>query len=265
MENETKKCKHCQTEIPKKAKVCPNCKKKQGGILKWVVISLIILAFIGSVTEESDNSENSVTTTVNNDKNNDVNNQSDEIQKTTEKVKETTTKESTAPETTTKKEVETTTKAEETTTNKVDEESKEAETTTKKSENGEITVGSSFKKDKLKITVNEASTDFRDYENEYGWNTPKDGMKYIMVSFTFENNGKSDEYVSIYDFNCYADNTKCEQVFTLDDGEFINTNLSSGRNVSFKTYYEVPVSSQSIELEYEINMWTGKKAVIKIQ
>ena len=33
MQNETKVCKHCQTEIPKKAKVCPNCRKKQGGLI----------------------------------------------------------------------------------------------------------------------------------------------------------------------------------------------------------------------------------------
>ena len=33
-ENETKKCKHCQTEIPKKAKVCPNCHKKMEIIKK---------------------------------------------------------------------------------------------------------------------------------------------------------------------------------------------------------------------------------------
>lgn len=128
-----------------------------------------------------------------------------------------------------------------------------------------LTVGSSFEKSGLKITVNEASTDFQDYENEYGWNTPTDGMKYVMVSFTFDNTGDSDEYVSIYDFDCYADNTNMEQVYTLDDSDFINTNLSPGRNISFKTYYEVPVSAQSIELEYETNAWTGKKVVIKLQ
>lgn len=31
-EKETKVCKYCKSEIPKKAKVCPNCRKKQGGI-----------------------------------------------------------------------------------------------------------------------------------------------------------------------------------------------------------------------------------------
>ena len=37
---ETKKCKHCQSDIPKKAKVCPVCKKKQLSKLKVFLICL---------------------------------------------------------------------------------------------------------------------------------------------------------------------------------------------------------------------------------
>lgn len=50
---ETKICKHCQSEIPAKAKVCPNCRKKQGGmgclgvILLVVGILIALFAFIG--------------------------------------------------------------------------------------------------------------------------------------------------------------------------------------------------------------------------
>ena len=48
----TKVCKHCQTEISKKAKVCPQCRKKQGGgigkIILLVFLALIVLAVIGS-------------------------------------------------------------------------------------------------------------------------------------------------------------------------------------------------------------------------
>ena len=54
MQNETKVCKHCQTEIPKKAKVCPNCRKKQGGILKWIVIVIIAIAVISGFTGGDD-------------------------------------------------------------------------------------------------------------------------------------------------------------------------------------------------------------------
>ena len=41
-QGETKKCKYCQSDIPKKAKVCPVCKKKQ----KKNIVLIIILIFV---------------------------------------------------------------------------------------------------------------------------------------------------------------------------------------------------------------------------
>lgn len=55
--NETKMCKHCQTEIPKKAKVCPNCRKKQGGKLKWIIIVIVVIAIIGGAMGGNDDSK----------------------------------------------------------------------------------------------------------------------------------------------------------------------------------------------------------------
>lgn len=129
----------------------------------------------------------------------------------------------------------------------------------------EITVGSTFERDGLQITVNNADTNFQDYEDEYGYYTPSSGMKYVMASFTFTNTSKTDKYVSIYDFDCYADNQTCEQKYGLDNSDFINTNLSAGRTVSFNTYYEVPINASSIELEYTLNLWTDKKMKIILQ
>ena len=40
-----KKCKYCQTEIDPKAKICPNCRKKQG-MPKWAIF-LIVIVVIG--------------------------------------------------------------------------------------------------------------------------------------------------------------------------------------------------------------------------
>lgn len=54
---ETKLCKHCQAEIPKKAKVCPNCKRKQGGIVKWIVIAVVVLVIIGAAAGGKDDNE----------------------------------------------------------------------------------------------------------------------------------------------------------------------------------------------------------------
>ena len=46
-----KKCKYCKTEIDSKAKICPNCRKKQG-MPKWLIalIIVVILIIIVSVT-----------------------------------------------------------------------------------------------------------------------------------------------------------------------------------------------------------------------
>lgn len=60
MNEETKLCKHCQTEIPKKAKVCPNCRKKQGGKLKWVLIVLAAIIFINIVSGGGDDDSDKV-------------------------------------------------------------------------------------------------------------------------------------------------------------------------------------------------------------
>lgn len=211
---ETKLCKHCQTEIPKKAKVCPNCKKKQGGIVKWIVIAIVAILIIGSMggTDEGAEKDNSVDATGLAENN--VSNNTDEVASGDE-------------------------------------------------QDSAIEAGESFEANGLKVTINEVSTNYTDYDDPYNWYTPDDGYKYIMVSFTYENTGDSDAYVSIYDYDCYADGTLCEQQYF--DSDFINANISSGRNVSFETYYIVPVNATEVELEYTSNIWTSEKVIVKIQ
>lgn len=41
-----KTCKYCKTEIPAGAKVCPNCRKKQGGKLKFILIAVVAVVVI---------------------------------------------------------------------------------------------------------------------------------------------------------------------------------------------------------------------------
>lgn len=78
---ETKKCKHCQTDIPKKAKVCPNCKRKQGGALKTVLIVFLVFILIGGLFGGSDEEE--VTVKENNE------NSVEKVETEKEKTKET--------------------------------------------------------------------------------------------------------------------------------------------------------------------------------
>lgn len=117
----------------------------------------------------------------------------------------------------------------------------------------------------MQVTINDFDLDYTDYEDEYGWNAPADGTKYIMIDVSYQNNSKDDKYVSIYDFQCYADNTDCEQNYSVVDSSSLNANLSSGRKTSYKIAFVVPQDAQSIELEYETSIWTGHKEIIKLQ
>lgn len=114
-------------------------------------------------------------------------------------------------------------------------------------ESEQFTIGSSFEANNFRITIDDVNLDFKDYHDAY---TPAEGMKYITVSFTFENIGDSDNYVSIYDFECYADEFLAEQCYYFSN-DFINTNLSPERKVSFSTCYIIPSNAESIELEYK--------------
>ena len=53
-----KMCKHCKAEIPKTAKVCPNCNKKQGGVIKWVIIAVVAIVIIAAIAGGGDNNSN---------------------------------------------------------------------------------------------------------------------------------------------------------------------------------------------------------------
>lgn len=61
----TKVCKYCQSEISKKARICPVCKKKQGN--KWgaVLIVFSVLLLIGAVFGGGDDSSNKSSSTSN--------------------------------------------------------------------------------------------------------------------------------------------------------------------------------------------------------
>lgn len=44
-----KKCKFCQSEIPQKASVCPQCGRKQGGKAKWIIAVIVVLLIFSAL------------------------------------------------------------------------------------------------------------------------------------------------------------------------------------------------------------------------
>lgn len=62
------------------------------------------------------------------------------------------------------------------------------------------------------------------------------------------------------DWEGYADNTKIDQTW-IGDESGLDATLSPGRNTQGSIYFEVPVDAESIEIEYETNLWSGERIV----
>ena len=132
-----------------------------------------------------------------------------------------------------------------------------AQTTTTANQSNVINVGNAVSDRQLKISYKSCNTDFQDY-SEYA--DVKDGYRIVEAVFDFENISDSDAFIS--GFECYADGTKCEEFFYVDNYSFPYESLSSGRKLTdIAIYYEVPVDAESIEIEYETNVWTEDKFI----
>ena len=59
MSKKTTKCKHCKSDIPKGAKICASCGKKQRGLGKWIIIILAIIIIFAGFGGSGDNNDNS--------------------------------------------------------------------------------------------------------------------------------------------------------------------------------------------------------------
>ena len=200
--NETKVCKYCQTEISKKAKVCPNCKRKQGGIGCLGVILIVAFALIFIDTFASSMSK---------DKN---------------------------PE-------------------KVGEVGSELSEIGTQSIDNTFNVGDVVETDNFRITYESAG----EYTNGNEFLHPKDGYVYFQFTFKFENISDTDQAIStMIDWECYADNSKVDQTWIVDDNG-LDGKLSSGRESEGSVYFEVPEDAESVELEYDINLWQSDKII----
>lgn len=197
---ETKLCKYCQTEIPRKAKVCPNCKRKQGGIgcLGVVLLVLGVFIFIGSFGSSMSKDKN--------------------------------------PE-------------------KVGEVGTELSETGTQTIDNTFNVGDVVETDNFRITYESAG----EYTNSNELLQPKDGYVYWEFKFKFENISNTDQTVStMMDWECYADNSKADQTWIVDDNG-LDGKLSAGREAEGAVYFEVPEDAESVELEYDINLWQSDK------
>lgn len=86
---------------------------------------------------------------------------------------------------------------------------------------------------------------------------PVEGNKYIFLKFAFENTGKTDNSISFYNFECYADGYSTERYY--DGNNDLSATLSAGRSTEGYLYFEVPENAKNIEIEYTPNFFSSDK------
>lgn len=94
------------------------------------------------------------------------------------------------------------------------------------------------------------------------FNQPAEGCHYVTLSFEFENKGSSDENVSMFDFDCYADGKACEQSYFRDDN--LSATISAGRKAQGTVTFEVPDGATVVEAEFVSDIWTSSRVVFTI-
>ena len=120
-------------------------------------------------------------------------------------------------------------------------------------------VGDIVESSQLRITY----LSCEEYISDNQFIQPKEGYQYISCEFEFENLGNSDEHVSYFSFDCYADGTDCEGVYSRDDA--LSATISAGRKAKGTVTFEVPVDADIVEVEYLSNYWTSNRVVFKVR
>lgn len=120
---------------------------------------------------------------------------------------------------------------------------------------GAYAVGETVESSNLKIVY----LSCEEYISDNTFVVPSDGCRFITCEFEFENTGTADEYISSFDFDCYADGLNCNATYIRDDD--LQATLSSGRKTKGTVTFEVPVNAEVIEVEYLSNYWTSNRVV----
>lgn len=226
----TKICKHCKTEIPYDAKVCPQCRKKvKGGMMKWIVIAVAAIIIIGALAGGGDKNTGGT------QKIGEVS-QASQAADTFGAGKQ----ENTAPEQATQTEP-----AEETET---ESESPAEEVKTV------YNVGDILKDGDMEIVYMSSG----EYVSDNEFIQPAEGNKYIFIQLAFRNtSANQDARVSSLSFECYADGYSADAHY--NGGDDLSATLSAGRSTSGYLYFEVPENAEEIEIEYKPNVFLDKK------
>ncbi len=222
---ETKKCKYCQSDIHKKAKICPFCRKKQGGgLIRSIVIVLVVLFIILVICTSGGSDDSSET------KNTEVNTKSSES-------------------------VESNISNSDNTQDKPPIETASSYKDMKLGDIGvkdNVYVGLSYIKQMSYLPTALGK------EDDIG-----DGNEVILCFFDFYNNNDNESRVSPSDITCYVDGTQVEDVETYIkvncDGikQYHSESLAGHTQLISVQDYEVPIGWSELKLYYKSEcVWT---------
>lgn len=124
---------------------------------------------------------------------------------------------------------------------------------------GALAAGDTYEDDNLRINFLSAEV----YKSDNDFIQPRDGYQFISVELEFENLSDSDQSVSTYAFDCYADGISCVQSFLRDDD--LSATLSAGRKTRGTVTFEVPDNAEVVEAEYNDNVWTSHRIVFTVR
>lgn len=232
----TKICKHCQTEIPYGAKICPQCRKKQGGVLKWVIIAVVAIFIIGALAGGGDDPEK-VGDVADSEINNEANGSSESNLGKSDQVESDELDKKDEPE------------AEE------EEDGAEKETFFKKGETAEL---------------NDVQVTLTDYQESAGseYNRPTDGNIFLIAEFEISNNTEKELSISsMMSFEAYADDyalNYCLSALLEKDGNQLDGTIAPGKKMKGWIGWEVPEDYSNVEIHFTDSVWSNDKFIFEI-
>lgn len=227
-EKTTKTCKHCWSEIPYRAKVCPQCRKRvKGGVIRWILLSfvliIIISAIVGSRNDDKPEAIEPVSVSPSETATPTISNNTDMVD-----LPPTSTPLPDPPN------------------NDIPAPAPEVKDT--------YCVGDIIQDGNMKIIYMSSG----EYVEENPYLQPEEGYKYVFLEFAFENTSeKADEYISLYNFVGYADGYAVDMYFGGNEG--LSATLSPGRTTTGYIYFSVPKNAMNIDIEYETSFFTEDK------
>lgn len=120
-------------------------------------------------------------------------------------------------------------------------------------------VGDVIETKKLRISYNKAD----EYKSDNMFLQPEEGKKYAYIELEVENLSDSDQSISYFSFECYADGVACDSFYGMEDA--LSATLSAGRKAKGTIAFEVPIDAQIVEFEFEDNFWTDEKIIFKYE